>query len=505
MTLTSEGMDADQKREMRDSEREIFFDELPLGELTAEEEALKEALYGAVSAFGGIARMNKISDDGNVKQAKAAFIPKGHVVSFGMWIQRRLGEEYVIEPDPNAVGNQVISFADPSLITGEKPQASTSKGKTAAGKSKGKGKEGKSKWAASLGPQQTPLRSRVTATVNRHSTPFQGKGFGCAGGFAPAMGMSPVVRSPGMAPYYFQGKGKGAIGGPVLASPFMASKGKRALGMAVPLGKSKGKGTKGSLYEVKKELVRREQFLVGQAGAGETKAGLASADREAFFESLPSDNLTQEEVALLDALIEKVNSMGGSGRLNTVVVDPSVKQAKLDLLPNKSIGLSHWIQRRVATSLTVKPDPVAPDNQIVSIASESQDLPTSSHTSSHEQSGLSNKREQQTAERDELFASFPDGYFSTEEEELMNAMTEKIRSLGGSGRLNKVVQDATVIRAKRALLGKVAGVTYWIEQRASSAFSLEDDPTAQNNQIVSLIDDSMVHEPSAKRQKIEEP
>mmetsp|Transcript_93783 Transcript_93783/g.162878 ORF Transcript_93783/g.162878 Transcript_93783/m.162878 type:complete len:84 (+) Transcript_93783:52-303(+) len=66
--------------------------------------------------------------------------------------------------------------------------------------------------------------------------------------------------------------------------------------------------------------------------------------------------------------------MGGSGRLNEIGVDPEVREAKLALLP-KGIGVAKWIEHRVGEHLSVEPDPVAFNNQIVSIVGDLSEEP----------------------------------------------------------------------------------------------------------------------------------
>jgi len=211
-----------------------------------------------------------------------------------------------------------------------------------------------------------------------------------------------------------------------------------------------------------------------------SQQGTQMAEREAFFDSLPPDEFTETEVALLDAMLEKLRSLDGSARLNIVVVDPNVKKFKLALLPKK-VGIAHWIERRAGIMLAVQPDPLAPDNQIVSIVEN-------------------DKRETRMSDRETFFESLP-LELSAEEETLLTAMQEKLVSVGGSARLNSVVMDPNVRQAKRALLGKNVGIACWVERRVSTYFTVQDDPVAKNNQIVSLAD-SVVDEPLAKRRKV---
>lgn len=91
--------------------------------------------------------------------------------------------------------------------------------------------------------------------------------------------------------------------------------------------------------------------------------------------------------------------------MNTVVVDPSVRQAKIALLP-QGVGIASWIERRASTSLAVEPDPSAPDNQIVFVVNENPPEIEAQDTRMAE-------KEVKMAEREEFFESLPSEEFFT--------------------------------------------------------------------------------------------
>merc|ERR1712107_536480 len=141
-------------------------------------------------------------------------------------------------------------------------------------------------------------------------------------------------------------------------------------------------------------------------------------------------------------------------------MDEQVKQAKRDFL-GQVAGVASWIERRVSAYLSVQPDPTARDNQIVSIIMDDR-LPEKNRRgpTKAEQAASFNlpedqqndRRESRMAEREAFFEGLPADKLAADEENLFNAMMDKLSRMDGSARLNVVLMDEKVKRAKVAFL-----------------------------------------------------
>eukprot|EP00418_Pyrodinium_bahamense_P078010 CAMPEP_0179050986 /NCGR_PEP_ID=MMETSP0796-20121207/21015_1 /TAXON_ID=73915 /ORGANISM="Pyrodinium bahamense, Strain pbaha01" /LENGTH=666 /DNA_ID=CAMNT_0020747519 /DNA_START=75 /DNA_END=2075 /DNA_ORIENTATION=- len=88
--------------------REAFFETLPPDGFTPEEEALREALLNFIEQWTGVdpPTLSNAGGDLKVRDARAAFLPKGCGVSLREWIDRRIGGE-VETSIPDGSGMQV--------------------------------------------------------------------------------------------------------------------------------------------------------------------------------------------------------------------------------------------------------------------------------------------------------------------------------------------------------------------------------------------------------------
>merc|ERR1740138_1036345 len=82
--------------------REDFFDSLPTDSFTEDEEALRDALLTFLETWqeGEPPTLSNAGSDAAVRSNRVKVLPKGTPVSLKDWIDRRMGGEIEMQPDP---------------------------------------------------------------------------------------------------------------------------------------------------------------------------------------------------------------------------------------------------------------------------------------------------------------------------------------------------------------------------------------------------------------------
>jgi hypothetical protein len=98
--------------------------------------------------------------------------------------------------------------------------------------------------------------------------------------------------------------------------------------------------------------------LAGEAAVCMPGAENLSSDGgyEDFFNSLPADDFTQDELALRDYLLASLESRGGRRKYGEIRSDPDLTQLKQKVLP-KGMQLSKYIERRLGADILEDSDP----------------------------------------------------------------------------------------------------------------------------------------------------
>mmetsp|Transcript_97152 Transcript_97152/g.173043 ORF Transcript_97152/g.173043 Transcript_97152/m.173043 type:complete len:581 (-) Transcript_97152:94-1836(-) len=242
---------------------------------------------------------------------------------------------------------------------------------------------------------------------------------------------------------------------------------------------------------------------------------------EAFFESLPGDSFTEEEMAMRDGLILALDQCGGSSTL-TALLRGSDKANELNGLKQflpRGMAVVTWIERRLGS-----------DNDIELFVSDggasclrlrsSQPMEPANGKSGQAEKRVKGKlpqllepemvlpakeeeREDRVAKSEEFLASLPVEFTPEEEvlrERLLDAWSQQRKPNDPVVRWSNICQVPAVVAAKRSLLPNKVSVTAWVEARMAGewTFSKKNDQTMAEYLLDYAGPDPMVEESRPK-------
>lgn len=183
---------------------------------------------------------------------------------------------------------------------------------------------------------------------------------------------------------------------------------------------------------------------------------------EAFFEKLSQNELTRDELALREALLDwvadvKTNRPDAIALLADAPRERQVSLARTKLLPPE-VGLRTWIEKRIGGELEIVKD----DKGKVGIRMR-ESLPAEK-------------------KKEAFFESLPADGFAPEEEELREAILNFLTEWRGESTptLSHAGSDSMVRSCRQALLkGTPVSLKEWIDRRIGGEVEMLMDPTGQ--------------------------
>lgn len=223
---------------------------------------------------------------------------------------------------------------------------------------------------------------------------------------------------------------------------------------------------------------------MGGGGAGGREAPATARDKDAaaqaWFTTLPTDELLPGELALREALLAWIKrwpqlrpstrAANSPPHLADTGQDAEIRRARADLLPAK-VRLADWIERRIGGELELRPALNGQQEVYIRGSAPPEDK---------SRGGRGVGSGGGTAEEKErFFTSLPDDEFSEAEETLRAALLDFLDRWSGSGPpgLSDAASEEDVGAARRALLPKGAPVSFkeWIDRRIGGEIETKAD------------------------------
>lgn len=350
-----------------------YFASLPVDQMTEAEDELRSALLNAINDTGGRARLSIAAQREEVRQAKMGLqMPQG--AGLTQWITSRAADVFSLVPDPNS-GEKMLCAAGFEHEVGS-------------------GGDSLEDFYASLPENEFTeeeewLREQMLSALKR----FNGKARLSQltrGEQARDLQQARAAVLPKGAP--FVGWLERRLGGEVSIETEQGGGAVAALlpagrSAATTLAKQQGKGNRAEVPPAR-ELLRPQQPRMPPAledpkwrqrnrrqaddepelvpEEQEAKREQAKLDRERraqeFFDTLPAEQLSDEEQSLREALFASLEKVAGSQgrnneevRLSKVCQEEIVRQAKAALLPSE-VTVANWIELRIGGEIVLGKD-----------------------------------------------------------------------------------------------------------------------------------------------------
>eukprot|EP00406_Dinophysis_acuminata_P037006 CAMPEP_0179360302 /NCGR_PEP_ID=MMETSP0797-20121207/79905_1 /TAXON_ID=47934 /ORGANISM="Dinophysis acuminata, Strain DAEP01" /LENGTH=550 /DNA_ID=CAMNT_0021075649 /DNA_START=63 /DNA_END=1712 /DNA_ORIENTATION=+ len=440
---------------------EAFFEGLPVGSFSPAEEALRESIFDFLASWRSqeLASLTNACANPAVQGCRRALLPKE--VTLAAWIERRIGGEIELMKDTKghhiihltAVARPIVTAKyNAAMKAAQKsaelppappqydPAAATAGAGGAVASSGGKGGGCKSSNSKAffaglprgeLSPEEAQLREAFLAWLRRVPTPS----------YLGDAGQDPEVQ-----------RARGAL-----------------LPPNVPLREWIDRRIGGEVEVQKDASGKLEVSLRGatkERGAG-GKAPAAAGGYEAFFSTLPGDQLTPEEVALREAVLGYLEAHAADPEplmLAEACKEPDIAQRRSALLP-AHVPLRMWLERRIGGEIEVIRDEGKGGYVIRSKVSAGKEG------------------------KEKFFEDLPEDRFSDNEEKMREALLAflgrwKAENGGGGGApptLSHAGGDPEIRRCRAVFLPKGTPVSLkdWIERRVGGEFEMLPDANGQ--------------------------
>jgi len=428
--------------------KEAFFARLPVDQFSVEEEALRTAVIDFVTKFGERASLGDMMQDPRVVHHHAAFLPE--YCSLRDWIEHRIGGEVELLHDKVKKQYIVRLLGDGH----DQPQ----------GLERVRLKE---EFFNRLPPngftrEEEQLRAAIIKFIKKWPHP-------CAASMSELGGDGEVKR---WRPQLLK-KGEGVsmkewiekrIGGEVdtmedpegVRGVLVGFPGKLQQQAKIPKEHGKGAKAKG---KGKEEM---------SGGKGEPST-VESDSVTAFLNSLPQDDLSDDEFVLKEALLAYLlehADQPGPQLLYQAAKDPTVAAGCSALLP-ATVPLHAWIEKRVWKEVEIRKEKGSDGRWILETPEAAKE-----------------RREKTMSDRlslkEEFLESLPSDGFTRDEEELRAALIRFLDSWphAGAPKYDDACQDPGVQRYKAAVLPRGCPVNFkaWIENRIGGEIETLRDP-----------------------------
>lgn len=222
----------------------------------------------------------------------------------------------------------------------------------------------------------------------------------------------------------------------------------------------------------------------GSSGNPQPKAA-PEVSKEEFFKKLPADELTPEELALHDGILEWLGrwpaQMPGRPRgslpsLNDLTSDSALMKLKNACMSSK-VPLRDWIDRRIGGEVEIRKDSRGQPEVLIrgSDMGRTADRPPAAN------SGKGGSRGKGGAEAvDSFFAGLPDDSLTDDEAELRLCVLDLVEQRAGDTLfLGDVAKEPEIMRLQSALLPPEVPLRQWINRRIGGEVKIDKDSKGQ--------------------------
>jgi hypothetical protein len=223
----------------------------------------------------------------------------------------------------------------------------------------------------------------------------------------------------------------------------------------------------------------------------ETRAPEAS--KEEFFKNLPTDELTAEELALHDGLIEWMGRWpqqkpdrpkGSLPLLGDLTQDQNLMRLKAACMPTK-VPLRDWIDRRIGGEVEVRKDHRGQLEVLIrgTDMGKTAEVPRTDRPPANDKPpGNSGKGRGKGGPEsiDAFFNTLPDDSLTDEEAELRIAVLDYVESKSGEVIiLQELAKETEIHRLQQALLPPEVPLRQWINRRIGGEVKIDKDSKGQ--------------------------
>jgi hypothetical protein len=253
------------------------------------------------------------------------------------------------------------------------------------------------------------------------------------------------------------------------------------------------------------EATSRSAGRGGPSGNSQTKAESRGREarapevsKEDFFKNLPADELTPEELALHDGILDwlgrwpaqKPEKRGSLPLLGDISQDSTLMKLKTACMSSK-VPLRDWIDRRIGGEVEIRKDSRGQLEVLIrgSDMGRTEEVPRSTKSSSEvprtadraANSGKGSSRGKGGAEIvDNFFASLPDDSLTDEEAELRLCVLDMVEQrVGETLLLSDVSKEPDIARLQKALLPPEVPLRQWINRRIGGEIKTDKDSQGQ--------------------------
>jgi len=462
---------------------EAFFEGLPVGSFSPAEEALRESIFDFLASWRSqeLASLTNACANPAVQGCRRALLPKE--VTLAAWIERRIGGEIELMKDTKghhiihltAVARPIVTAKyNAAMKAAQKsaelppappqydPAAATAGAGGAVASSGGKGGGCKSSNSKAffaglprgeLSPEEAQLREAFLAWLRRVPTPS----------YLGDAGQDPEVQ-----------RARGALLPPNVPLREWID---RRIGGEVEVRNEARKGERGGKLEVVLRGSDTAKAAASSATRGPAPGGPApggDGGAEAFFASLPGDELTREELALREAVLGYLEARAEDSPsqqllLADVCKDRAIAQTRSALLPQQ-VPLRLWLEKRIGGEIEVIRDEM---RGAFTIQLRGAGAPAGNTQAPGES-------------KEKFFETLPEDSFTNDEEKLREALMaflERRKQHEGEGppTLSHAGSDPDIRKCRVLVLPKGVPVSLreWIERRMGGEIDTAQDANGQ--------------------------
>jgi len=237
----------------------------------------------------------------------------------------------------------------------------------------------------------------------------------------------------------------------------------------------------------------------GPSGSAQPKAEARSREpprapevsKEDFFKTLPADELTPEELALHDGILDwlgrwpaqKPEKRGSLPLLGDITQDGPVMKLKNACMSTK-VPLRDWIDRRVGGEVEIRKDSKGQLEVLIrgSDMGRTAEKPPATAPANSSKGGSRGKGGSVTAQvsPDDFFAGLPDDSLTDDEAELRLCVLDLVEQRAGETLfLGDLAKEPEIVRLQQSLLPQEVPLRQWINRRIGGEVKIDKDSKGQ--------------------------
>mmetsp|Transcript_86616 Transcript_86616/g.248476 ORF Transcript_86616/g.248476 Transcript_86616/m.248476 type:complete len:437 (-) Transcript_86616:118-1428(-) len=219
--------------------------------------------------------------------------------------------------------------------------------------------------------------------------------------------------------------------------------------------------------------------------------------KDAWFSSLPADELLPAELELRDAILHWLNNWqrpanrpaGSTAHLSDTGQDEKIKRARQDFLPPK-IKLADWIERRIGGEVELRSVGNGQHEVFVRGAPPPETSSRGPRVSAVAAAARQENKAATAEEKDRFFESLPVDEFGPAEDAMREVLLNYLDRYSGNGAasLHEAAQEEEIARVRRDLLPKGCPVSLkdWIDRRIGGEIEtrVEGDGSKGSGKVV---------------------